>query len=241
MKANEGRKPRLLLVDDHPVVREGIRSYLSGSGVAEVVGEAEDGVEGLRLARALLPDVVLVDINLPGMNGFGVAEALRSELPNVRVVILTMHKSREYAVQVLDSGASGYLCKDEQPAEMALAVKAVYAGQSYFSPAVRQFVLDELVERSRRKTRVRRLRKKAARPQVRLTPRERVVLRLIARGNTSKEISERLGCSERTVTTHREHIMEKTGLHNVVKLVLYAIELGLVEMPSLRVGMSEEG
>ena len=207
----------MLLVDDHPVVREGIRSYLSSRGLAEIVGEAKDGAEALQKARELLPDVVLMDINLPDVSGFVVTEKLRRELPAVRVLIVTMHESREYAVQIVRSGASGYLLKQATPMEMVAAIQAVYAGRSYFSSAVAQYVLDAAVKP-----------KKTSLQRPRLSARERIVLVFIAEGKTSKHIATELGVSVRTVDTHRERLMAKTGIRNVAGLTRFAIEEGMI-------------
>ncbi len=226
METTGGKRiPRLLLVDDHPVVREGIRSYLSAKGVAAVVGEAATGAESLRKARQVKPDVVLMDINLPDMNGFVVTEALLSEFPTMRVLIMTMHKNREYAAQMVKSGASGYLLKEAKPTEMVAAITAVFAGRSYCSPEIAQYVLDEILKRRMTKTK-----------GADLSARERLVLSLVAEGRTSKDISDRLGVSVRTIQTHRERLMGKTGIHSVAGLTRLAMAEGLVNAPPGRRG-----
>lgn len=217
MENKLGKKPRLLLVDDHPVVREGIRSYLSAKSVAEVVGEAENGAEALRKARLVRPDVVLMDINLPDMSGFVVTDALLNEFPTMRVLIMTMHKNREYVAQVLRSGACGYLVKDAKPAEMVAAIAAVFAGENYFSPEVRQFVTDATLAM---------IGKKPAKGW--LSVRERMVVGLVADGKSSKDIAETLGLSVRTIEKHRERIMAKTGIRSVAGLTRLALAEGLI-------------
>ena len=220
MKRVARRKPRLVLVDDHPVVREGIRSYLSSRGVAEIVGEAATGAEALRQVRALRPDVVLMDINLPDVSGFVVTEKLRRELPDVRVLIVTMHASREYAVEIVRSGASGYLLKEAKPAEMVAAIQAVYAGDNYFSPAVAAFVL-QTVARG----------KKGPIVKPGLSDRERLVLVLVADGKTSRDIATELGVTVRTVNTYRERLMAKTGIRKAADLTRYAIKERMIPLP----------
>ena len=220
MKRVTRRKPRLVLVDDHPVVREGIRSYLSSRGVAEIVGEAATGAEALQQVRALRPDVVLMDINLPDVSGFVITEKLRRELPDVRVLIVTMHESREYAVQIVRSGACGYLLKEAKPAEMVAAIEAVYAGENYFSPAVAQFVLRTVVTG-----------KKTPLVKPRLSDRERLVLVLVAEGKTSRDIAAQLGVTVRTVNTYRERLMAKTGIRKAADLTRYAIKERMIPLP----------
>ncbi|GDY21942.1 DNA-binding response regulator [Verrucomicrobiota bacterium] len=219
MKQIRIRKPRLVLVDDHPVVREGIRSYLSSRGVAEIVGEAANGAEAMQQVRALRPDVVLMDINLPDVSGFVVTEKLRHELPDVRVLIITMHESREYAVQIVRSGASGYLLKEAKPAEMVAAIQAVYAGENYFSPAVASLLVKAAVGG-----------KKGSVVKPCLSDRERQVLVWIAEGKTSRDMAAQLGVTVRTVNTYRERLMAKTGIRKAADLTRYAIRERLIPL-----------
>ena len=215
MKTKPGKKPRLMLVDDHPVVREGIRSYLSATGVAEVVGEAENGAEALRKARQVRPDVVLMDINLPDMSGFVVTDALLNEFPTTRVLFMTMHKNREYVAQMLKSGARGYLVKDAKPTEMVAAIAAVFAGENYFSAEIRQIVLEESLAPTNHKN-------------GKLSVRERMVLGMVAEGKYSKDIADTLGLSVRTIEKHRERIMAKTGIRSIAGLTRLALAEGLI-------------
>jgi DNA-binding NarL/FixJ family response regulator len=209
---------RVLLADDHTLVRAGIRGLLEGLAGVEVVGEAGDGHEALRLAEALRPNVVLLDIGMPGLNGLEVAARLAKLAAPVAVVVLSMHTSEEYVLQALRAGAAGYLVKRSAVAELALALRAVARGETYLSPAVSRRVVDDYVARIGG----------AATPLESLTPRQREILQLVAEGLTSKEIAARLGVSRRTVETHRSEIMSRLDVHDVAGLVRFAVRVGLV-------------
>ena len=209
---------RVLLADDHTLVRAGVRGLLQGLEGVEVAGEAGDGQEALRLAEALHPDVVLLDVGMPGLNGLEVAGRLAALDPSIRVLILSMHTSEEYVLRALRAGCSGYLLKGSAVSELELAVRAVARGETYLSPAVSKHVMDDYVRRTGG----------AADPIDALTPRQREVLQLVAEGYTSKDIGERLGLSFKTVEAHRAQIMERLGLHDVAGLVRFAVRMGLV-------------
>lgn len=209
---------RVLVADDHTLVRAGLRSLLEGLAGVEVVGEAGDGHETLRLADALRPDVVVLDIGMPGLNGLAVTERLHRDHPRIRVLILSMHTTEEYVLQALRAGAAGYLLKGSAVPELELAVQAVARGESYLSPAVSRHVVDEYVARTGGE----------ADPLAALTLRQREVLQLVAEGHTSKEVAQRLGLSPRTVETHRAQIMERLGVHDLPGLVRFAVRVGLV-------------
>lgn len=211
---------RVLVVDDHAVVREGIRSVLESTPGFEVVGEAGDGAEAMVLAEQHEPDVVLLDVTMPGQSGLQVAGRLRQRLPPVRVLILSMHDRTEYVLEAVRAGASGYLLKDASPGEVRDAVRTVHRGEAYFAPAVAQklsaALRGELEEEQRRGN------------LGLLTPREREVLVLVADGRTNKEIAGELGISRRTVETHRESLMRKLRIHTVAGLTRFAIDAGLI-------------
>jgi DNA-binding NarL/FixJ family response regulator len=209
---------RVLLVDDHALVRAGFRALLQGLREVEIVAEAGNGKDALRLIEAHQPDVVLLDIAIPEPNGLEVAAYVAKKFPNVRVVILSMHANEEYVLQALRSGAVGYLLKDAGTAELELAVKAVARGETYLSPPVSKPVIEDYVRRV------------GSEPRSfdRLTPRQREVLRLIANGYTTKAVAQELNISIKTAETHRARVMKELGVHDVAGLVRYAVHVGLV-------------
>jgi DNA-binding NarL/FixJ family response regulator len=209
---------RVLLADDHTLVRAGIRGLVESLPGFEVVGEAGDGHEALRFAETMRPDIVLLDIGMPGLNGLETAARLAKLDATIRVVILSMHISEEYVLQALRSGAAGYLLKGSAVAELEVALRAVARGETYLSPAVSKRVVDDYVSRT----------SAAPDPLGALTPRQREVLQLVAEGHTSKEIAGRLGVSYRTVEAHRNQMMKRLDLHDVTGLVRFAVRVGLV-------------
>jgi len=221
VKKDKPKKIKLLLVDDHPIVLDGIKSHLCAQPDFEVVGDAANGQEALRKAKLLLPDVVLMDISMPHMNGLEAMTSLRKQVPNAKILVLTMHDSREYIAQVVRSGARGYLLKDSAPAELVGAIKAVHGGEVYFSPSVSKVLIEEMADG----------RKPSGPEQQPLTDREREVLSLIAEGLLNKQIADRLGIGVRTIETHRERIMRKLDIHTVAGLTKYAIARGMTTMP----------
>lgn len=206
---------RILLVDDHALVRAGMRSLLRELPEVEVVAEAADGAEALAVAERERPDVVLMDIAMKGMNGLEAAARMRERLPGVKVVILSMHTSEEYVLLALRAGAAAYLIKDSATSELELALKCVMRGETYLSPAISRQVVDGYVQRV------------GAGPDP-LTPRQRDVLKRIAEGRSTKEIAYDLNLSVKTVETHRAQIMERLGIRDVAGLVRYAMRAGLV-------------
>ena len=213
------KKIRLLVVDDHPVVRRGISACLGGRDNLEIVGEAADGREAVRKARELQPDIVLMDINMPQMNGLAVTELLRRELPKINVLILSMHSNTEYVLRIIQSGARGYILKEAPVDELARAIETVQRGEAYFSSDVARVALTQFVRGHNDGPAVNQL-----------THREREVLTQIAEGLSNKEIACKLGVGVRTVETHRERIMRKLDIHNVAGLTRFAISKGLVSV-----------
>lgn len=219
-KARE-KKIRLLLVDDHPIVLDGIKSHLCAQPEFEIVGEASNGSDAVQKARTLLPDVVLMDITMPQMNGLEATGVMRKQAPLAKILILTMHNSKEYIAQMIRAGARGYLLKDGSPAELVRAIKSVHAGEVFFAPSVSRVIVDQLVDGGGR----------VAEPVQNLTDREREVLSLIAEGLLNKQIADKLGIGVRTIETHRERIMRKLDIHTVAGLTKYAIAQGMTTMP----------
>ena len=206
---------RTLLADDHPLVLEGVQSCLDGFGGIEIVGTARDGDEAVRMAGLLRPDIVLMDVNMPGMNGLDATELLRERYPEIKLLILSMHDTREYVETALEYGASGYVLKDGPTAEIAAAIQAVHAGGVYFSARISPFLRGEASESQSVRT---------------LTTREQTVLLLLAQGNSNKEIARDLDISIRTVETHRKNIKRKTGHSSTAGLTRYAIESGILNL-----------
>jgi DNA-binding NarL/FixJ family response regulator len=213
------RPLRVLLAEDHTLVRAGIRALLESLQGVEVVAEAADGREALRLAQAHAPDILLMDITMKEMNGLEAAARLAKERSSTRVIILSMHADQVYVRQALQAGAAGYLLKGADVAELELALKAVTRGDTYLSPSVSKDVVGGLLSGKA----------PAASPLDELTPRQRETLQLIAEGKTTKEIASRLNLSIKTVETHRAQLMERLDIHDVAGLVKFAIRVGLVQ------------
>lgn len=211
---------RILLADDHAIVRAGLRLLLEAQPDMQVVGEAADGEETVRLARQLRPDVVVMDISMPDVNGLEATRRLKRERDDLRILALTMHEDERYFFEMLLAGASGYVVKGASPADLVQAVRCVGQGQAYLYPSLASKLLAEYVSRAR----------DAREHEDELTDREREVLSLIAAGRTGKEIAELLCLSVHTVERHRQNIMSKLRLHNRSELIKYAIRKGLVEL-----------
>jgi DNA-binding NarL/FixJ family response regulator len=209
---------RVLLADDHTLVRAGLRKLLESIPGMEVVGEAGDGLQLLEMVEKLQPQVVLMDIAMPGLNGLEATGRLIKAWPSTRVLILSMHQNAEYVRQALRQGAVAYLLKDAAPMELEWALAAVLRGETYLSPAVSKGVVSDYVHRLRNEEQ----------PADALTPRQREVLQLIAEGQSTKEIARRLDLSVKTVETHRTQLMKQLDIHEVAGLVRYAIREGLV-------------
>lgn len=217
----ESRRIRILVVDDHPVVRKGITVGLSRNEGFEVIGEAGDGDTAIEAAREHSPDVVLLDIDLPGRSGLSVAEVLRTELPDIKVVILSMFTSEGYIMQALKTGVQGCVPKESSMDEVARAVQSVSDGDVYFSEGVARMALGRMVRNGQT----------APSPED-LTQREREVLVQIAEGLSNKEIASALNLGVRTVETHRDRLMRKLGIHSVAGLTKFAIRHGMSEIGS---------
>jgi DNA-binding NarL/FixJ family response regulator len=216
-------KTRVLLADDHQIIRDGLRALLEKESEFTVVGEAENGREAVRLARELEPDVIVMDIAMPDLNGIEATHQIREEFPNARIVALSMHMERKFVTRMLEAGASGYVLKAGAFEEVSAAIRKVMTDRVYTSPKVTDIVMEDYV---------RQLSRPKQEERSPLTPREREVLQLLAEGNSSKEISSSLNISINTVDTHRHRIMEKLNLRSVAELTKYAIREGLTSIDS---------
>ena len=212
---------RVVLAEDHALVRAGIRSLLEKLVGIEVVGEAADGHAALELAAATAPDVLMLDVSMPGLNGLEASSRAVRRFPRTRVLVLSMHANEEYVQRALEGGARGYLLKDAGAEELELAVRAVARGETYLSPAVSKQVIAGYVRRTR-----------VPGSLEGLSPRQREVLQLIAEGHTTKQIAKKLGVGVKTVETHRPQLMRSLDIHDVAGLVRYAIRMGLVSSAS---------
>ncbi|MBU2534921.1 MAG: response regulator transcription factor [Chloroflexota bacterium] len=212
-------KIKILLVDDHAIMRDGIKALLGIYDDIEVIGEASAGREALEMTRELNPDVVIMDISIPGMDGLEVTHRLTKRNPKVKVIILTQHDNKEYILSTIKVGAAGYIPKKALGSDLVSAIRAVRGGDSFLYPSAARALIDDY-------------RKQAEQPDIyeSLTEREREILKLIAEGRTSREIAEALYISQKTVQGHRTKIMEKLDLHNRTELIKYAMRKGLVDL-----------
>jgi DNA-binding NarL/FixJ family response regulator len=210
---------KILIADDHPVVRKGLQSCLGRQTHLKILGEACDGDEALRKTRELKPDVVLMDISMPGTDGLKVTEILRKEMPAIKVLVLSVHNNQQYIFRVIHAGAHGYVSKEAPPDDVIRAIETVYGGEPFFSEDIARAALQEFISSGGKKE-----------PFSELTSREREVLVSIAEGQSNKEIANRLGIGVRTIETHRERIMRRLGIHSVAGLTKYAIANGLVSL-----------
>ncbi len=215
------KKLRILLADDHALVRRGARGLLQNRHGWRVVGEAADGREAVEKVMKLKPDVAIVDISMPVLDGLQVTRQIRKAAPNTQVLILTMHESDQMVRRVLEAGARGYVLKSDLAECLVKAVKDVSAGKSFLAPKVSEIVLKGFLQTGKQP-------EQAERSQGQPTPREMEILRLLAEGKTNKEIAALLGITVRTVETHRAKIMLKLGLHSLAELIHYAVRHGIV-------------
>jgi len=214
------RKLRVLLADDHNLIRAGLRLVISQEPDFVVVGEAENGHQAVERARELKPDVVVMDIGMPGLNGIEACRQVRDGLPDTQVVMLSMHSDEGYVLRALKAGARAYLLKDSAEADLARAIRAAADGKSFFSPAVAKLLLDDYM---------RKLERTGGEDSYELlTPREREILQLVAEGKSSKDIANLLKLSVYTVETHRGNILQKLNLKSAAELILYAVRKGII-------------
>ena len=212
---------RILIADDHTLVRSGLKLILAAQPDFELVGEAATGEESIARTKELVPDVLLLDIGMPGMNGVDAARVIRREVPEVRIVVLTMYDDEAYLQQFLQMGAAGYVMKQAADTELVSAIRAVQRGESFIHPSLTRQLIQLYLKQSQSPP-------PAERKTAELSPRETEVLRLVALGYSAQQIASELGISVSTVETHRAHVSEKLGLHGRAQLVRYALNVGLL-------------
>ena len=216
---------RIILADDHNIVRAGLRSLLEKTCNISIIAEASNGREALELIRKHKPNIVLLDIAMPELNGLEVTQSIVKEFPEIGIIILSMHKSEEYVLQALRFGASGYLLKDTAANELELAINAVMKGEKYLAPFVSKSVIENLLTRidiKDSKVEINKLHLE------KLTSRQREILQLIAEGNSTKEIAFKLNVSIKTVEAHRKQLMDRLHIYDIAGLVRYAIKIGII-------------
>jgi len=210
---------RIVLADDHTIVRQGLRNLLEAHSDYRVIAEAEDGKSAIQLTNNLLPDLVIMDITMPDINGIDAARQISDRHPNIKIIALSMHSDRRFVTEMLDAGASGYLLKDCALEELTHAIQAVLSDQVYVSPAIANIVIQDLNEKLEQID-----------SSTSLSQKEQLVLRLLAEGINTKSTAAQLHVSIKTIETHRQHIMEKLGLHSIAELTKYAIRKGLTSL-----------
>ena len=210
---------RILLVEDHALVRAGMKALLQKIEGTEVVADMGDGLEAVKYVQASAPDLILMDIAMPGLNGLDATARIVKESPATRVILLSMHANEEYFQQALQVGASGYLLKGAELAELELAIRTVARGERYLTPAVAKYAIEAYRGKA----------EGPVGPLAKLSMRQREILQLVAEGHTTKDIAQRLNVSVKTVETHRSQLMERLDIHDVPGLVRFAIRVGLIQ------------
>lgn len=212
------RRAKILIADDHPIVRSGLKQCLVNHDELEMVGEATHGIEAVELCEKLKPDIVLMDVNMPKLNGLEATRQLSRKNPEIKVLILTVHDKKEYVLEMIRSGAKGYLLKDASEQELVQAIQVILDGDSYFSPKIAKVLVEHHGASGT----------KEDKPGEKLSRKEREVLALIAKEFKNKEIADQFGISVRTVETYRERIMQKLNIHTVAGLTKFAISEGII-------------
>ncbi len=222
------KKTRIMIADDHSVVRSGLRSLLQSSPDFSVIAEASDGEEAVVLAERHKPDVVVMDISMPKLNGIEATAVMKQNNPDVKIIILTVHEDEEYVYQMLKAGASGYVLKSAGKKEIFAAIESALGGERFFSPSVSRLIIEGFINRDKEQQNL--PQEQQNHPKQQLTKREIEVLQYIAQGYTNRKIAETLFLSIRTINTHRTNLMQKLDIHDTARLVRYAIETGLVKI-----------
>jgi two-component system, NarL family, response regulator NreC len=213
-------RKRIVIAEDHTILREGLRMLLSSNPAFEVVGEAQDGLEAIRAVESLKPDLILMDLSMPRMNGVGAIQEIKKLNPSTKILVLTVHKTEEHILTALKTGAEGYILKDATHSELMLALDNVFSGKSYLSPGISEKVIEGYLE-GRKSV-------KSSTSWDTLTQREREILKMIAEGYRNKDIADYLCISAKTVEKHRANLMKKLDLHNASSLTAFAMEKGLI-------------
>ena len=212
--------PRVLIADDHPLIRSGLRALLGREGEFEVVGEAADGYQALELAEQLKPDIVMLDVSMPRLNGIDVARKISEKLPSTRIVIVSIHSDEGYVLRALRAGAKGYLLKAAPEGDILNAVRTVAAGQAYLSPEMSRLLVEDYV---------REMRQRGVEDSYELLSiREKEILQMLVSGTSNRQIADKIHVSVATVETHRTNIFQKLGIHSLPELILYAVRKGLL-------------
>jgi two-component system response regulator NreC len=214
-------RTKIILADDHKIIRDGLRALIEKEQNMEVVAEACDGRTTVQKAKELMPHIIIIDISMPDLNGIEATRQIISNTPNSKIIALSMHSDRRFVMSMLEAGAAGYLLKDSAFEELTMAIKTVLSGKTYLSPAIASVVVDDAMRHSTQKN---------SQTRVELTAREREVLQLLAEGRTTKRIATQLSVSVKTVETHRRQVMEKLDIHSVAELTKYAVREGLTSL-----------
>ena len=214
-------KRKIVIAEDHTILRAGLRALLAAQNGLEVIGEAGDGREAIRKVDTLQPDLLLIDLSMPKLNGIDAIREIKSQHPKIKIIVLTVHKSDEYIIAALKAGANGYMLKDASQNELLLAIDYVINGKTFLSPSISDKVVDAFLNTDKKD--------KPAAVLDNLTAREREILKLVAEGNTNKKIAEHLCISLKTVEKHRSNLMQKLDLRNTAALTAYAIEKKMVD------------
>ncbi len=215
-----------MVADDHNLVRQGIVALLNVESDMQVIGEASDGIEAVRLAKKFNPDIVIMDLSMPNLNGLEATHQIKRDASDVKVLILTQHENEEYVMQIIKAGASGYVLKTSVSDDLIKAIKEIQKGEKFFSPSISRMILDDYIKRTQG------LQTENKAPE--LTHREKEVLQLIAEGRTNQEVAKKLFISVRTVEFHRANIMHKLQLNDLASLIKYTIQKGIVQINSIK-------
>lgn len=215
----------LILAEDHAIVRKGLKMILEEAGDIEVIAEVSDGLEAVKKVEELSPDLIIIDISMPNLNGIQATRQIKRKNPNTRILILSRHKNDEYVLQSIRAGADGYLIKNSAPSKLIDAVYSVYNNKGYLSPSISKIIIDDYFNKPEKSS--------GEDKQNLLSEREYEVLQLLVEGQSTKDIANKLFISVNTVATHREHIFDKLNLKNIVELTLFAVKKGIIDLSDM--------